>query len=290
MMCQGEMLLKLASRIKEDLPFSSSVYNILLLHYRGHCNYYTFYQLRQHQDSHVVLYTSKSNKVGLYCKKDEVQLLEETLKTTPILDWSSNLFFFHINDYIVPIISKVALSISGRHIWSTPSTVFTFDASVDVKIKPRADVNVNLLGHTGVKVMYNSWDYNSSITEDEIQQQCLRLPAVGVYLNSETTGPANDSSAIDLDRIVRAPDENLPVSWVCMSTTGAMGLLGTQKEYLRKGFASMVAQTCTMLMVKEGYYPHVHVDEKNDPSIRLFSNLEGWKPSYLVSWVGLRSK
>ncbi|CAL4069826.1 unnamed protein product, partial [Meganyctiphanes norvegica] len=103
-----EDLDSLIDKLKDNLPYSCTMYNNLLLHTRGIVDAHQFYVLKDYPEANVILYKGKiiENNVGVFSCESEVNLVMSALLSTDLIDWENDLFC-HIPEYLVSTIQSI---------------------------------------------------------------------------------------------------------------------------------------------------------------------------------------
>ncbi|XP_042889447.1 uncharacterized protein LOC122264565 isoform X2 [Penaeus japonicus] len=267
-------LLRLAERVKEELPFSASMYNSLLFHARNHAQAFTFYTLRGRPHAHVVMWINKSKtEIGVHAKPEEIHLLKEALTTTQLLAWQSQYCFFAVQDYLTQTIQDVAENRAGKPL--ILSGVYTFvrqdEASPPLRCTP--GLRVCKLGRAGVAHMLATNNYHKDRDVDEILRLATRVSSAGVYEDES----ASQDSPVSVEAMPLGPHDRIPLAWVSCLQYGALASLMTEQEHRRKGLAQLVVEAAGRVMATQGYVPHAYVETDNEPSFKMFSRMAGWE-------------
>lgn len=80
-------------------------------------------------------------------------------------------------------------------------------------------------------------------------------------------------------------ENSQPVAWILTYNYCAMGMLYTQPDHRRKGYAKLLISTMSKRLHTQGYPVFCFVEEENQLSYRLFKSL-GFEeePSYRAAW------
>ncbi|XP_076047110.1 uncharacterized protein LOC143028618 [Oratosquilla oratoria] len=262
---EAELLL-LASRIKEDLPFSASVHNLLRMTATTTCRPFFFFVPRQLATaSRIVLYREKTRAFwGVSCPPEELDTLRQVLLRTNLLDARTpRILFAQLSEATLEMIDEVLLERTGcRPMLYTGTTLYHMKdhevAKVSLPPLPGSGDNckVCLLGEVGIRRMYDTWKHKGIVPFERVQRLAQELPALGVYIPPHRDTPAVSSKKVALRK--ESPDENC-------ETQGSMSL----KE-ARSGTG--IIEGSGLLGTLEG-----------QPSVALYPpEPTGWIP---VSWV-----
>ncbi|CAL4095546.1 unnamed protein product, partial [Meganyctiphanes norvegica] len=278
-------LLSLAEKIKDDKPYSCSIYNQLILSTCGHLDWSDFFVLSNQTDSHIILYVAKNKEdYGVHCLEEEVPLLVESLRSTHLIDWHNNMLcFFHVYEYLVPAMQELALDKVGRKFGSGPCNVYIF--TDDKQLSCPSEFQIKLLGEAGIRRMFDTWKYSIYSDYSRFHRIARAGLACGVYQMLDSVAEAQN---IIPKNIITASEEEIPLSWITMSTYGALGLLMTDENYRHKSLGSLVTQACGKLVHQQGFVPHVYIEDYNDPSIKMFEKLQ-WNKSHRATWLFMRT-
>ncbi|XP_047502066.1 uncharacterized protein LOC125047723 [Penaeus chinensis] len=267
-----EGMVDLAHRIKGNSPFAYSVHNSLLLHGRGHARECTFYTLRDHPDSHVVMwrYLQPTNTLlAVHCREEEVPLLKESLMQSHLIDWQGRLCVFHVPKYLVDTVKDVVKDKGGQEL--TINKCYTYTGVnigdphtylAENPIQCPAGLRVARLGRAGVSIMRNTAEYDICRTLDDMVYITKHAPSVGLYedpsVEKETT--------VDIENLPFARDEEVPVAWVTTSFYGALGTWMVKEGYGNHRHGQLVVRVAVLMQAAQGYIPHGHVDIDNNLS------------------------
>lgn len=269
-----EGMVDLARRIKGNSPFAYSVHNSLLLHGRGHARECTFYTLRDHPDSHVVMwrYLQPSNTLlAVHCREEEVPLLKESLMQSQLIDWKGRLCVFHVPEYLVDTVKDVVEDKGGQELTINKCCTYTGDNIGDPHaylaenpIRCPAGFRVARLGRAGVSLMRNTAEYDICRTLDDMVHITKHAPSVGLYQDPSV----EEETCVDIENVPFAGDEEEPVAWVTTSFYGAMGTMMTLEGYRSRGYGELVTRVIALMFAAQGYVPVGHIDVDNFPSVK----------------------
>ncbi|XP_076047112.1 uncharacterized protein LOC143028619 isoform X2 [Oratosquilla oratoria] len=244
---EAELLL-LASRIKEDLPFSASVHNLLRMTATTTCRPFFFFVPRQLATaSRIVLYREETRAYwGVSCPPEELDALRQVLLRTNLLDvHAPRILFVHLSERTLEVINEVLLERTGIHpTIYTETTLYYMDDHEATKAPqpplPGSGDNskVCLLGEVGSRRMYDMWGHKRLIPFERIQHLSQELPALGVYLPphrdtpavpSEKTVPRKES--LEEDRETQG-SKSLEETKTATGVLEVFGILDTQETQL----------------------------------------------------------
>ncbi|XP_063587637.1 uncharacterized protein LOC134764891 [Penaeus indicus] len=275
----AENLLLLAEKIKEDFPYSASVYNSLLLHARDHAHTFKFFTLRGRPESHAVMWINEAKtEIGVHAKPDEIPLLKEALTKTKLLAWQLDRIFcfYNVQDYLTEAVQDVATCKLGKPLLL--GSVYTFVREVDhfPPLWCGAGLRVSKLGRAGVAHMLATSKHHKHRDVDEILQLAEGASSAGVY---EDEGASQDT-LVDAGAMPSGPQDRKPLAWVTCLQYGALAALMTEPEHRRRGLAQLVMEAAGRGMAGQGFVPHAYVEKDNGPSFRMFSRMDGWRRAH----------
>ncbi|XP_063597993.1 uncharacterized protein LOC134774597 [Penaeus indicus] len=281
-----EGMVDLAHRIKGNSPFANSIHNSLLLHGRGRARECTFYTLRYHPDSHVVMWRylqPRNTLLAVHCREEEVPLLKESLMQSHLIDWQGRLCVFHVPEYLVDTVKDVVKDKEGQELTINKCYTYTGDDIGDPHaylaknpIRCPAGIRVARLGRAGVSIMRNTAEYDICRTLDDMVYITKHAPSVGLYedpsVKKETT--------VNIENLPFARDEEVPVAWITTSFYGAMGTMMALEGYRSRGYGELVTRILTLMKAAEGYVPVGHLDIDNFPSVNSLNRISTLRMSH----------
>lgn len=279
-------LMKISKVIREDLPFSASMHNCLVLHARGFASSQDFYELRTPTNSLIILSRSKGEQdtVTLFCCEDDVGLLMEGLENTRLIDWTKPFFFLHLPVYMAEGIRALVESrAEGQGDFQFVETFLYSKEDDEEGLLCPAGMRVCHLGERGVRQLHAAWQYNKYVDVSKFLSLARHPTNVGVY---ETD--VGEVHRVEPTSLQRAGDEESAVAWVALTFYGTTGMLFTVESHRRRGLARLALRAFSRLQDKQGLIPHAFVEDYNDSSRRLFSQLPGWRSVTRTLIVGVK--
>ncbi|KAK7073241.1 hypothetical protein SK128_025663 [Halocaridina rubra] len=279
-----EELEQLAMKLKEDLPLSSYVYNMMLHHARKYADKVDFFILKNSPDSHIVLWKNKDNQMalGIHCLEKEVSLLEESLKNTKEIDFKKSLCIFHAPDFFVNLLMDLGKEALGTDMTKDSSDDFIFDENQQLPpLMCPAGFAVKSLGKAGLEIMHSNWRYKVCVPLEEALQVAKNTAALGIYADANL----KVEYEVNIANIPMAKDDEIPKSWICATLHGTVGMLMTDENYRGRGFAKLLSQVCAKMMHDKGYFVHTCVERDMPDVKRLYENLPGWSINRQVTWI-----
>nr|XP_055026895.1 uncharacterized protein LOC129416586 [Misgurnus anguillicaudatus] len=126
-------------------------------------------------------------------------------------------------------------------------------------------LKISSLNESHIALINNTWKFGNEHSIRMIRNMILNFPSCCV---------------LDSD--------DQPVAWVLTYTFGAMGMLYTIPEHRRKGYAKALVSIMSRRLHSQGYPVYCYIEEENQVSYRLFTNLGFTKdPEYRTTWVVL---
>lgn len=80
---------------------------------------------------------------------------------------------------------------------------------------------------------------------------------------------------------------DLPVCWVGTSLYGTMSMVGTEKEYQRKGLASLILTAIGRIQLQLGLFPSAHVDFRNPASRGMGDGMEEFENTHIETFFNI---
>nr|XP_027239638.1 uncharacterized protein LOC113830606 isoform X2 [Penaeus vannamei] len=280
---EGAGLGGLAERIKGDLPVGEPVYNILLFHARGHSCAYTFYTLKDHPDTHVIMWRSKDDtELGFHCRENEVELLKAALKQSLLFSWQAPFEIAYVPAYLIAAMQEVARHKTGCYLSETKCFVFSYKSPQDDEpLRCRAGLCVRRLGRAGVRRMLERSKFDQHRPLDATVRLAQGVASAGIYECLD----AKFEEVIDPENVPVGADDETPLAWIGTMFYGGLAMLMTEEEHRGRGLGSLLTQVAAKMQAAQGYAPHVYVEIDNAVSSAMFSKLRGWRMTQRVSWM-----
>ncbi|KAK8391978.1 hypothetical protein O3P69_017532 [Scylla paramamosain] len=278
-----------AERVKPHLPYCVTMHNNLVQHGLGLVCHDTFYVLRDRPHSVTILCRKEiiphTQHIGMFCLKEEVGTVVETLRSSPVIDWEStrrtHLILHHVPPYAAEPLVRL-LQERGVKVWSLTCFTFTYDAHLDHRtLRVPAGFRVCRLGRAGVRHLLENAKY-SEIPLDLMYRVAEGVPYIGVYQDPTSTQEAT----VDPENLPVAGDEEIPVAWCCSGPSGDVAKLITDERFRRRGFGKLLTVTLARRQAALlGFIPHAFVEEDNSASKLMFENSPGWSVTHESIWI-----
>ncbi|XP_063587279.1 uncharacterized protein LOC134764629 [Penaeus indicus] len=280
---EGPALSDLAGRIKEDLPAGEPVYNILLFHARGHGYAYTFYTLKDHPHTHVIMWRSKDGtELGFHCQESEVELLKAALKQSLLFSWQAPFEIACVPAYLIAAMQEVARHKTGCYLSETKTLVFSYKSPQDDEpLRCRAGLRVRRLGTAAVRRMLEHSKYDKHRPLDTTVRLAQNIASAGVYECPD----AKTEEVIDPEDVPVGGEGETPLAYISIIFYGGLAMLMTEEEHRGRGLGSLVTQVAAKMLEAQGYAPHAYVEIDNAVSSAMFSKLRGWRMTQRASWL-----
>ncbi|KAK7083212.1 hypothetical protein SK128_011728 [Halocaridina rubra] len=276
-------LFTLAERIRNDLPYSATMYNALLMKARNVNPFqYDFYAVKNCPESHIIIWITEDINIGIHCREEETPVLLNAIKQGSLLTYGKKVArIFHLPDYLIfPLYDIVRAKCSGRILRGRHDTfIYQDDGYSQLRCPP--GMQIRRLGAAGVRHLIQNSTYNKSDNVELMQSFTSKVPAVGVYLDPSIP----EETTVDISNIQFAQLYEIPIAWITTYHYGSLGMLMTDEKYRRLGLATLVSEAAAKLQIADGYVPHVHVDFDNPTSAALFEKQPGWKKSHTATWL-----
>ncbi|KAK7083210.1 hypothetical protein SK128_011726 [Halocaridina rubra] len=270
-------LFALAERIRDDLPYSATMYNSLLIKAKDHTPFpFDFYTVKSCPESHI------RTNFGIHCREEEVPVLLKAIQDEQLLPFHLKILrVFHLPEFLLtPLYDIIHPNSPGCIIRVRHDTVI-YQGHQNSSLRCPPGMQVLRLGAAGVKHSIQISAYNKSDNVELMQSFTSKVPAVGVYLDPSIP----EETTVDISNIQFAQPHEIPIAWITTHHYGSLGMLMTDEKYRRLGLASLVTETAARLHVADGYVPHVHVHFDNPTSAEFFEKLPGWKKSHTATWI-----
>ncbi|XP_037795315.1 LOW QUALITY PROTEIN: uncharacterized protein LOC119590700 [Penaeus monodon] len=281
-----DRLMELSQTIRKELPFSASMHNCLVLHARGYASSQDFYEIKAASNSPVILSRSKGEQdtVTLFCCESAVGLLMEGLEKTRLIDWTKPFFFLHLPIYMAEgIRALVDRRADGQGDFQFVDTFLYSKEDDEEDLVCPAGMRVCRLGERGVRQLHAAWQYNKYVDVSKLLSFAHHPTNVGVY-----EADVGEGHRVEPTSLQRAGDEESAVAWVALTFYGTTGMLYTVESHRRRGLARLALRVFSCLQDKQGLVPHAFVEDYNDSSKRLFSQLPGWRSITQTLIVGVK--
>ena len=119
------------------------------------------------------------------------------------------------------------------------------------------------LNEDEASTVWTNWDFNFLDCEDNIRQDIVHFPSIGIRERSHTDSAGS---------LQEAAKETL-VSWVRTTKIGWMGNTFTLPHHRRRGLASMATLALAHQMLQEGLLAFVVIEDTNTVSIKFHEGL-----------------
>ncbi|KAK8391794.1 hypothetical protein O3P69_017436 [Scylla paramamosain] len=273
-----------AARVKPHLPHCVTMHNNLVQHGLGLVCHDTFYVLRDRPHSVTVLCRKEiiphTQHIGIFCLKEEVGNLIETLRSSPVIDWEdarrTHLVIGHLPLYVVEPMVRL-MQEKGVKARLRSCFTFTYDAHLDHRtLRVPAGFRVCRLGRAGVRHLLENAKYGG-IPLDLMYRMAEGVPYIGVYQDPTSTQEAT----VDPENLPVAGDEEIPVAWNCSKPAGDGGMMVIDERFRRHGFGRLLATTLARRQAAlYGFIPHVFVEEDNSVARAMGKNMPGWRMTH----------
>ena len=110
--------------------------------------------------------------------------------------------------------------------------------------------------------VWTNWDFNHFDTEDNIRQDIIYFPSVGIRERGTTDNAESPQEA-----------DGTLVSWVRSTKLGWMGTTFTLPQHRRRGLAGMATVALARHLLQEGLLAYVAIENKNTGSINFHESL-----------------
>ncbi|XP_045110940.1 uncharacterized protein LOC123504469 isoform X2 [Portunus trituberculatus] len=259
--------LQWAERIKPHRPHCVSVYNNLVQHGKGLVSHDTFYVLRDRPGSVMVLRKNEiiphTQHIGIFCLKEEVSALIETLRSSSLIDWEcarrTDLLIEHVPSYAAePLVGL--MQEKGVNVQLMTFLTYIYEAHLDTHtLRVPAGFRVCRLGSAGVRHLLENAKYGG-IPLDLMYRMAEGVPYIGVYQDPTSAHEAT----VDPENLPVAGDEEIPVAWICSAPIGDIGMMITDKRFRRLGFWMILTTTLARMQAALiGFIPHAYIDMDN---------------------------
>uniref|UniRef100_A0A4W4DRD0 Glycine N-acyltransferase-like protein n=1 Tax=Electrophorus electricus TaxID=8005 RepID=A0A4W4DRD0_ELEEL len=248
----------------------NSAYGCLFLINRGQADCMEVI-VDQWPDFNVLFIRSKCQEQGDLFRdvsvftKDEASL-RNILENTGFFDWK-NYFCLSVNTCHEEMLKAVAAAKGVPENKLTVCHMMTLPDPSNLT-NNRVSVQLSSLKESHIDVVNSTWKFAAEFSKQMIRNMIMNFPS---------------SCVLD-------PDGH-PVAWVLTYTSCAMGMLYTQPEHRRKGYAKAVVTALAKKLHSEGYPVFCFIEEENQLSYRLFTSLGFTEdPTYRVAWYGFNQK
>ena len=207
---------------------------------------YPIYHMEKVGSSVFIKGVSDRNWIYISSKSSkELELIKNKLS-------NSDKSFAVLEDWMIPIITK-----GSKIKWklSTMKLVLT-----NTETLPVPTHNMSKLIGEDSKFIYENSDYKDYVSIEYITQ-CIEN---------------------GISSCVRIMDK--PVAWGITQDDGAIGFLHVLPEYRKNGFGKDITVDLISKVRNMGQIPFVHIEEKNDKSMKLAMSL-GFTKNKVVSWL-----
>lgn len=209
-------------------------------------NDYPICYIKKVEDSVIVKGTS--DRDWIYISSES----KEELKTIKgKLEKNDNCFAV-IEDWMIPILTKgnrIKWKLSTLRLFM-PQNILLLDNKYIV-----SDLRIE-----DAKFIYENSDYKEYISIEYIRDRIQKGLSSGIY------------------------DSKKLVAWGITQDDGAIGFLHVLPEYRLRGYARDIIIDLIKKVRKQGKLPFVHIEEKNEKSMKLVLSL-GFKKDRVVNWL-----
>ncbi|XP_030297605.1 glycine N-acyltransferase [Sparus aurata] len=192
-------------------------------------------------------------------------ILEETIRKTPVIDWSRYLCF-GVNLRHLDIFKAVA---TEKRLPSQKRSVCHMMMLEDVSNLPSIDssgISLSSLDESHIGVVNQTWKFAESDGSVRMIRNML----------------ASYPSCCVLDADAK------PVAWILTYMSCAMGMLYTLPEHRQKGYAKILISAMAKRLHAQGSPVYCFIEEENVVSYKLFKNMGFTEdPSYRAAWFSV---
>ena len=187
------------------------------------------------------------------------------------------LTFGSIDRNILPHVSAILESMKFRKLWNSPCGLWTFNDPIDNIALKEKNLSIKPLQIQHAEVINDNWEYKSNTS----------LPMIKEMINESNKRYGGCIGLFKTAKVGDREEEKL-VAWICRYLEGALGMLWTQPDHRRRGYAALVVQAAVEDIKQRKRQPYCYIVDENSASQNLFMKLN-WKRVCDADWVGFAS-
>lgn len=207
-----------------------------------------------------------------------VKDVAQYLSLIPDLDWSKPLTLIGIPKILLPALKSLD-SIGGRQVQVQErgeGHIYNLETPPILGTELPPMYHMSSLKEDEASTVWTNWEFNFTDTEDNMRQDIIHFPSVGIREHSFTNSA---------EPRMQTAKETL-VSWIRTTKYGWMGNTFTLLHHRRRGLASRATLALARQMLQEGFFANAAILDNNTVSIKFHEDL-GFKRQCAIDVVAL---